>query len=91
MPMRSMLNNNEARTSVLFMLHLPHLLLVHCPRQHTCHTMADGHQSRHVDVFGGHEMVYRNSDKLKRHNNIVGALIIGSGLDGSLKDTKLYV
>ncbi len=44
--------------------------------------MSDGHQSRHTDVFGDHEMVYRNSDKLTRHNNIVGALIIGSGLAG---------
>ena len=59
-----MLNNNEARTSVLFMLHLPHPLLVHCPTQHTCYTMSDGHQSRHADVFGDHEMVCRNSDKL---------------------------
>ena len=77
-----MLNNNEARTSVLFMLHLPHPLLVHCPTQHTCYTMSDGHQSRHADVFGDHEMVCRNSDKLTRHNNIVRALIIGSGLAG---------
>ena len=42
--------------------------------------MADGHQSRHADVFGDREMVCRNSDKLTRHNNIVGALVIGSGL-----------
>ena len=42
--------------------------------------MSDGHQSRHADVFGDHEMVCRNTDKLTRHNNIVGALIVGSGL-----------
>jgi hypothetical protein len=64
------------------MLHLPHPLLVHCPTQHTYYTMSNGHQSRHIDVFGDHEMVCRNSDKLTRHNNIVGALIIGSGLAG---------
>jgi hypothetical protein len=39
-------------------------------------------QSRHADVFGGHEMVCRNLDKLTRHNSIVRALIIGSGLAG---------
>ena len=44
--------------------------------------MADGHQSRLTDVFGDHEMVYRNAYKLTRHNNIVGALTIGSGLAG---------
>jgi hypothetical protein len=77
-----MLNNNEARTSVLFMLHLPHPLLVHCPTQHTCYTMANGHQSRHADVFGDHEMVCRNSDNLTRHTTIVRALSIGSGLAG---------
>jgi hypothetical protein len=38
--------------------------------------------SRHADVFGDHEMVCHNSDKLTHHNNIVGALIIGSGLAG---------
>ena len=44
--------------------------------------MADGHQSRHADVFGDHEMVCRNSDKLTRHNSIVGALTFGSRLAG---------
>ena len=53
----------------------------HINEKNTCYTMADGHQSRHADVFGGHEMVCRNSDKLTRHNNIVGALIIGSDDD----------
>jgi hypothetical protein len=39
--------------------------------------MADGHQLRHADVFGDHEIGCRNTDKLTRHNNIVGALAIG--------------
>ena len=44
--------------------------------------MADGHQSRHADIFGDHEMVCRNADKLTHHNNMVGALIIDSGRAG---------
>jgi hypothetical protein len=44
--------------------------------------MSDGHQSRRANVFGDHEMVCHNTDKLTHHNNIVGALIVGSGLTG---------